>query len=177
MFEDLGAAAMDEGRNSWALQEKLKGRMWWFDVSGSRYGGWGFNLSDGYSFMGQHISPSIANTYAAELLREAPFFTKDPTKGQLYVQDGGTTSEDECNEMLASQVPAATVAAGGPGGGKMDEALLEDNVINMQDTFTNGWPQERGKDNAWRHSDLRNFSYLYTYKVFEELMKPTGATP
>jgi len=153
VIEDLGAAALDGGRHSWALQEKLKGRML-FNVGGSTYGGW--------EFAGQYVikTPTGTITYSNNTipLSTANQLTSDQIKNQPFFKLG------EASPLV------------GPGGEKMISKMFKENVLNMQSDFTNGWPQGRGKDKNWRHSDLKNVSYLYIYKIFEKIANPMGQT-
>jgi len=52
---------------------------------------------------------------------------------------------------------------------KLDElAEQEIEVYDMQEK-RNGWPESRDEPvtgNGWRHSDLREVAYLYTYRAW-----------
>lgn len=80
----------------------------------------------------------------------------------------------ERDKWLAEAFPALTGAAGGPEGMGLNGTLNPNNVQDMQMEFTNGWPQERidKGDMRWKHSDLRNVSYLYLFKIFENMVNP-----
>jgi hypothetical protein len=63
-------------------------------------------------------------------------------------------------------------ATGGPEGSSLNGVLNPDNVKDLQTEFANGWPQERIYlgDTKWKHSDLKEVSYLYTNKFFINLV-------
>ena len=65
-------------------------------------------------------------------------------------------------KMLGDAIPAESFAAGrNPTDGGSDN-------YNMQNELPNGWPRPNGD---WQHSDVKNVSYYYVYKLFERLLK------
>ena len=51
-----------------------------------------------------------------------------------------------------------------------------DHNFNMNGMM-NGWPTGRNDDNgnpAWFHGDYHAVAYLYTYKVFDKIVKDLG---
>jgi hypothetical protein len=190
IFEDGYAAITDGGRNAWVLGEKLKGRMLMSNQGGSQYGGWSFNYDDeaywrwaGPLLNREPILPYDdngtpgANSIPWEQLKTRPFFDWG-WASPLTEPEGSSWAAANRDQLLAQAIPAMTVAAGGPGGGKMIKNLLQKNVINMQGRFPNDWPEERKAkgDLRWKHSDLRNVSYLYIYKIFNGMLNPTEIT-
>jgi hypothetical protein len=175
-YEDAKGLIGDGGRYSWALQEKLKGRMW-VDLGGSDYGGWGFN--SGYYVLSDKAA---ANTIPVDQLKDIPFFRLG--EASAIAGPGGSSlveKPDYRDRLLADAIPATSLPAGGPGGVTFftSRILPEENVINMQERFTNDWPVERKAkgDLRWKHSDLRNVPYLYIYKIFNGILKPTEILP
>ncbi len=170
VFEDGTAAVLDGGRYSWALQEKLKGRMW-FNLGGSTYGGWEFagkytveTPTGMIDYLNNTIPIGTANQLTPSQLKVQPFF--DLGQASPLAEPGGSDwAEKNREQLLAEAIPATTVAAGGKGGKRMEVSPYFDidNNFDMQTTFTNGWPQERidNEIEGWRHSDLKNVSYLY----------------
>jgi hypothetical protein len=74
-------------------------------------------------------------------------------------------------KFLADAIPATSFAAGAnhTGGGVLN--------YNMQIDTPNGWPEERSEEKDgnivryWYHSDIKNVSYYYVYKLFEKFIK------
>ena len=65
-------------------------------------------------------------------------------------------------KMLGDAIPAESFAAGrNPTDGVSEN-------YNMQSELPNGWPRS---GNDWQHSDIKNVSYYYVYKLFEKLLK------
>jgi len=170
------------GRYAWALQEKLKGKMKTGWVLGSKYGGWGKNNKDyydenTYNATGEKVAFTwiVANNQIdVNGLKTMPFFDKH-FDSELFVDGNVGSGYARINrtKLLAEAFPSLTLPAGGPSGNSLNQLFA---AIDMQATFTNGWPEERGKDKKWRHSDLRNVPYLYIYTIFEKMINPTGVT-
>jgi hypothetical protein len=174
------------GRYAWALQEKLKGRMINGMVLGSAYGGWEFvddytiTTSGGtITYSNKSIPKDKANQLTPAELKSQTFFNLG-WASPLAEPGGSTWAEANHDQLLAEAIPATTLPAGGPGGKSVaDFGILKNTrVIDMQNVFTNGWPQERmdKEIEGWRHSDLRNVSYLYIYKIFGKMVNPSGVT-
>jgi hypothetical protein len=74
-------------------------------------------------------------------------------------------------KMLGDAIPAESFAAGAnqTGGGVLN--------YNMQIDTPNGWPEGRSEEKDgnivqyWYHSDIKNVSYYYVYKLFEKFIK------
>ncbi len=179
----LEQAAEGPGRYTWALQEKLKGLMPIGYVLSSRYGGWGFNWADyseiidpGSEFSEETIwPPDKTNAITEAELKTTPFFKGGSEFEDLFSLQGPGNAkvEEKRNKWLVEAFPALTEAAGGPEGDilETEEFVDSGNAIDMQTEYTNGWPQERidNEEEGWRHSDLKNVSYLYLYKIFDKM--------
>lgn len=182
LTEDLKGMLLDGGRNAWALQEKAKGFLLGINYGGSDYGGWAFaspyvvTTATGTISYSNNTTPlATANLSTSAELKVQPFF-KLGQASPLAEPGGSGWAEAHRSQLLAEAIPATTVAMGGRGGKTVDPEIIDETRnLDMQDTFTNGWPQERGIDKRWRHSDLRNVSYLYIYNIFGKLANPTGA--
>jgi hypothetical protein len=182
---DVKDLLMDGGRNAWALQEKAKGFLS-FNYGGSDYGGWAFaspyvvTTPTGTISYSNNTTPlATANLLAPDELKVQPFF-KLGQASPLVGPDGSGWAEAHRIQLLAEAIPATTVAMGGAGGKTVNpEIIATKRNLDMQNTFANGWPQERidKGDMRWKHSDIRNVSYLYNYKIFEKLANPTGVKP
>ena len=73
-------------------------------------------------------------------------------------------------ELLAKAIPARTFAIGA---NKIPNK--EEQCTNMPDRMKNEWPlKERNSDLAWLHSDFKDVAFVYTYKVYEEVVKKGG---
>lgn len=74
-------------------------------------------------------------------------------------------------KMLGDAIPAESFAAGAnqTGGGVLN--------YNMQIDMPNGWTEGRSEEKDgnivqyWYHSDIKNVSYYYVYKLFEKFIK------
>jgi hypothetical protein len=179
------------GRYAFALQERLKGRVtstwmktlqgvydeneWeWNDVylAGSPHGGWGFNtkyLNYGRTNPGL-LPPNEANQLTNAQLMTDPFFQVGTIFDGLLTKTAVSNLDNSKRDQLLSEaIPALTLPAGGPGGEQFEAFFPDNHTINMQQTFMNVWPKERGDDLDWLHSDIRNVAYVFIYKLFETL--------
>jgi hypothetical protein len=79
------------------------------------------------------------------------------------------------DELLAKAFPALTLPTGGIEGEDMFNYVFlgENNVFDMNGVdFKNNlnWPEVRGEDRNWKHSDLKKIAFPFTYKIFEKLI-------
>lgn len=172
--------AFESGTYSWALQERLKGRLPIGMFLGSNYGGWGFNhewdtiVPDPNNVelsLPVQISASDANLILFDQLRSRPFFEKGTNDSDLFTDVTlGANSIDypRRSRLLAEAFPAMTL----PAGGNLTKAFdpLTQN-IDMQVKFqrTGIWPKVRDKDVSWRHSDAREVAYPFVFRLFENM--------
>ncbi len=74
---------------------------------------------------------------------------------------------------LSYEIPALSFAAGGTKIPSFDEG---ENAVNMNESMQSGWPEERvpaeGRD--WLHSDFKDISYRYVYKLFDHFVQHGG---
>jgi hypothetical protein len=165
------------GNGTWALQEKLKGSYPGIDFVGNSSGGWGFNCLDKeYCIGGETPIPStIANLLDGNVLKIKPFFRKS-SNGDLYEpgDTGSTYAFNNMNHLLAEAMPALTL----PIGANIVEIFTGNNTnYNMQEQFKNDkkdWPQSRGLDKNWHHSDVIEVAYPYVYSLFDTLNMQGG---
>ena len=175
------------GRYAWCLQELWKGRHgdW---LGGSTYGGWGFTddhacytaTTDEYNNVTWTLwDAATANQQATSLdLKAVPFFNSSDPVGSV-VQDptnstgaGSQFATTNRTRLLAEMIPALSFATGANRLNNMDN----DHNFNMNGMM-NGWPADRTDDNgdpAWFHGDYHAVAYLYTYKVFDKIVKDLG---
>ena len=164
---------------SWVFQEMTKGDP---DLSG---GGWFHNASGGWVF-GEYWkilvkatdtvpsymrrrTPEEATKIPKEQLGQHPFFKPfhnfngnlhDPVQGPIAAR-----SYDRVSRALAESLPALSFATGS---NPVD--VLPRRNIDMN-TVRNGWPDSRGDNEDWLHSDIRRVAFLYTHKVFDQFVK------
>jgi hypothetical protein len=153
------------GRYTWALQEKLKGRMYIdFDFVGSELGGWGINPRYiDYSYIdpftgrsNKAFSAQLMNTQLSDdafkvSLRTTPFFSTSPEDAVLFSEATGSAEAAKKavrDKFLAMRVPARTL----PIGANPSKAFDDKHNIDMQSKFKNNWPAVREYKN-WRHGD------------------------
>lgn len=96
---------------------------------------------------------------------QTPFF--DPFEnGQLMNLTAGVNdSRRSYPHDLGYEIPALSFAAGGT----RIPSFLASQSINMNNEMSDGWPIERG-GLAWKHSDYKDISFRYTYKLFESMV-------
>ena len=171
------------GRNAWAMQEKLKGRMHNDLVLGSHSGGWGF--SSAYDTtkdaQGNPVypltlpDPAQTASITDAQLRLEPFFRAktfvstdlDPA---LFGSDGSQYAQEHRNGLLARVIPALTL----PVGANAVPSLGSQSNFDMNQLFKSGWPQSRVDDTDWRHSDMREIAYTYIHKMFDKIVTLGG---
>ena len=166
---------------SWANQEMRKG-LWPLVVPGNNEAGWDFNHAhdvtvghdpDTGAPILERMPPATANVLSDSVLQTNSFFRLfDDTA--LYGTNGGAVAQapQARAQLLADAIPAVSRAMGrnpltGFGGGAVD-----------MNAMRNGWPQVRQDDdnlkNRWLHSDLKNVAYLFTYRVFDDIVHDKG---
>ena len=81
--------------------------------------------------------------------------------------DVNNLTDEAVNEMLAMGLPAMS-----PSAGQTNIAtILPAKNINISTLDVNGWPRnEQPYLQRWLHNDCRSMAYLYTFKLFEELI-------
>jgi hypothetical protein len=162
------------GRWTWALQEKTKGRN--EVIGGTDAGGWGFNpywyVTD---ISGKKVPrlPGQTQDIADDdvRLRTEPFFRKGfPSILPLYQYPPGTKLTDKSEYgLLATFVPSRTL----PIGANNISTMSNIDINNLK----TGWPQERIQSDwreRWRHSDLKTVAYVFTYKLFDDMVPKGG---
>ena len=187
----------DKGRDrSWVFQEMTKGDP---DLSG---GGIFHNASGGWAFstywyvknnikvpVGQELvdnkrrrTPEEARSIPRGQLGRHPFFKPfhnfngnlhDPVQGPIVAQN-----YDRVSRALAESLPALSFATGSNPVDVFDPQVSgdPDRNFNMDSDAIkiNGWPESRGDNEDWLHSDIRRVAYLYTYKVFDRFIELGG---
>ncbi len=155
------------------------------ELLGSTYGGWKFNykyltwpvgdpppaaLGGIYAGIYQSATyPFLEPTYVTKKLTPAetvglagqpqqlmakPFFDPPPA-GKTHA------------ELLAQAFSARTNAAGRNAVGIFEDQGQNSYNFDMA-AWKNGWFSTEKNEKRWRHSDIRDVGYLYTYKVYDK---------
>ena len=162
--EDVLANVTSGLGSAWSAQELLKGTgTLSFMPRVASEAGWWFNQ--------QHTVPLSKD----ELLKTA--FTPDEMKTSppfspfadrwLHTTNAVTESQvaDVLPRILADGIPATTFAAGANEIGGVKANVNYHSLMTHKDV----WPNEKmkGDTRLWEHSDIKNLSYYYAYKLFE----------
>lgn len=166
------------GQYAWALQEKRKGRNWITSIGGSTYGGWGFNshwdVFDVELEQWIHLPPAEANEIFYGDILANPFFRPGGEElAPLYPEgpgdpdpEGSQFAEDNLHFLLGGFVPSRTLPVGANHVAALDAYGARN--FDMQAQFKDGWPNSRGSNTDWLHSDLRVISYVYIYELYDK---------
>ncbi|MFO7534398.1 MAG: alpha/beta fold hydrolase [Kiritimatiellia bacterium] len=187
------------GRYSWAFQEKRKGSS--YKPGGdaytfSSYAGWSFNDADppmGWTTNNPVYDPETdpqseeyilvdATTAAAittNQLGTKPFFGMGAGdfRNNLFATNGATANAwlNETNKwrVIAGTIPTMSLAAG-----RVSLSAVGGNVDMNSSLKPSYWPDRNPDPNIddfdWLHSDIRNMAYVYTYKLFDEMIVEGG---
>lgn len=155
----------------WQKQEVLKGMA---TVAGTLSGGWRFNVWPEYDSSTDELkqvsySPDGAAAAVANgSITNRPAFDVSDAAEML----NPSATEDDVFLALAKHVPALSSPVGG-------NAVLDsdDNNIDMNDP-DNGIPRPNqwGRNHrdfgvSWLHSDMKDMSFFYVFKLYEQLMQ------
>jgi pimeloyl-ACP methyl ester carboxylesterase len=177
----FGMSAGSDFGGAWSQQELFKGCALWYGVNSIAFsgaeieGGWGINaryMANPLAYIPlSGFNPSYFSEYTREDLITKPLFTgmneeRMSTTNELNFVDANLRAK-----MLGDAIPAESFAAGAneTGGGVLN--------YNMQIDTPNGWPESRSEEKDgnivqyWYHSDIKNVSYYYVYKLFEKFIK------
>ena len=167
----FGVEAEDFG-GAWSKQELFKGCALWYGVNAVLFsgaeieGGWGINARYAANPLAyiplSGFNASYFRDCTREDLIENPLFTsfndaRMSSTNALAFSDAALRAK-----MLGDAIPAESFATG------RNETRGISGNYNMQSELPNGWPRP---DDDWQHSDIKNVSYYYVYKLFEELQK------
>ena len=156
-------------RYAWHKQEVFKGRG---GPGGTVWAGWGFAGHWEYDdALGDEVwipeyTMAEANAATPDSLRSNSVFLQEPAT----MFSASITSQVVC-DIIARGVPALSPAAG------VNEMILPgwDNNYSMEDNRPNGWGRSGGTYGSdWRHSDLKNMAYYFTYDLFDEMVSEGG---
>lgn len=173
------------GVRAWVKNEMSKGFSF-FTGGGLGHngtGGWDFNNhwdifetipADPIPVQGyRRRTPSETTSIPLSDLEENPFF--EPFVNSKFHDPSLGSAEagkyDEVSKALSESLPALTFAAGANPIDSFDSPQ-EDRNFDMMTMKTDGqWPRQDGQ---WKHSDIRNVAFLYTYEVFKEFVELGG---
>jgi pimeloyl-ACP methyl ester carboxylesterase len=167
------STAWNKGEFAWCLQEKLKGRFEFFSWGGSTYGGWDFNKSH-YLWPPHYKFGAHTNISNEELLSQ-PFFDDGGVGEPLYHNSGSSYAFEYQPKLLAQMIPALSLPVGANEVTKFGSTRNFNMDTVGDDGFKNGWGRS-GSDygQRWLHSDIRDMSYFYVYKVFDKFAREGG---
>jgi len=77
------------------------------------------------------------------------------------------------NIILADAIPAVTLAVGANHVGRLAPSGQPDRNFDMKTQLENGWPASKSTGAEafnWYHSDFKDVAYLYTYKLFNQMV-------
>ena len=149
---------------SWQKQETHKGLK---DIAGTTEGGWGFRML-AYDPPVCCSAVDAAAMVADGSIADAPVFNCEFAPMLL-----ANASIDDQWYALAKCVPAVSSAVGGCPiifGNK-----IENHDLNEGERYRNGWGRPSENDaTPWKHSDMKDMTYFYVYKLYEQLVENGG---
>ena len=157
----------DTEHYSWQKQEVLKGRDFPglpSPIGSTKWWGWGFH----HNLLGlKAYSAGKANALDDSARQKDPVFGHYPDR---YI-NVGTLDTNAANEMLAMGLPAMSPSAGQTNVARFNPVGQPPRNINISTLKANGWPRDHETYHTrWLHSDCKDVSYLYTFKLFNELV-------
>ena len=90
--------------------------------------------------------------------------------GLLYGSTGSAFASRHRDTLLARMIPAMSLAAGSEPVEKFTRDAENERNFNMNDIKI-GWPEERGKNKDWRHSDLRDVAYVHVQELYRKIIQ------
>ena len=177
----FGMSAGSDFGGAWSQQELFKGCTLWYGVNSITFsgaeieGGWGINaryMANPLAYIPlSGFNPSYFSEYTREDIITKPLFTgmNDERMSTTNVLD--FVDADLRAKILGDAIPAESFAAGA------NETGGVEGNYNMQLDTPNGWPEGRSEEKDgnivqyWYHSDIKNVSYYYVYKLFEKFIK------
>jgi len=201
--DTLWTQILHGGLYTWCLQEKLKGHQVEHNVLGvvdakigSTYGGWQVTANF-YNPPEQPHTPTASeaaarsdNSFLIEPIFDPGFSlrfsTPDPSGQTKFIHNqapswiidltgpakGSATAQAHRNQLLAEMFPARTL----PAGANLVTSFGNTANFNMPALYKNGWPEERGSNTDWRHSDFKAVAYTYIHPLFKKFVTASGFT-
>ncbi len=179
-----GAVPLPGTIRSWAYQEFSKGRS--FVTGGGIFhdgnGGWVFG--DHWKVPNGEDSTRLRMPAEAALIDrnqigQLPFFLRfaNPKFHDPALGSAEALKYEEVSRALAEALPALSYATGANYVTAFGD--LRNSDLNADTSRVNGWPAGRANDakeemRGWRHSDMREVAYLYTYFPFDEFVRIGG---
>ena len=173
----FGKAIGENFGGAWSKQELFKGCSLWagvntFTFAGAEIeGGWGINAR--YILNPLAYAPlagfnaSYFEDYNRDDLITKPLFSS-MNDSRMHSTNALNFVDSELRaKMLGDAIPAESFAAGA-------NEISGFVNYNMQTKTPNEWPEARSENKNgkkiyyWHHSDIKNVSYYYVYKLFEK---------
>ena len=165
---------------AWSKQELFKGCSLWtgvntFTFAGAEIeGGWGINARYMLNPLAYvplvGFNASYFENYTREDLITKPLFSSMNDSRMHSTNVLNFVDQELRAKMLGDAIPAESFAAGA-------NEISGFVNYNMQSGTPNGWPEARSENKNgkkiyyWHHSDIKNVSYYYVYKLFEKIIK------
>jgi hypothetical protein len=159
---------------------------------GGTYGGWKFNNTKDYWSKSPPTPLEVGMVWhptTYQIFRAHPIFDKGPSElaflydpepnldtgyrvpTAFFIQAGHNGYN--LNKLLADAIPATSFPVGSNKLDDLDSRLMPERNIdlnNLKEGGANGrWPEKRGMRKDWRHSDLKDVAYFFTYKAYDQL--------
>ncbi|HEX3799989.1 MAG TPA: hypothetical protein VH413_14950 [Verrucomicrobiae bacterium] len=174
------AIGVDQAAYAWVWQEKNKGRMDGNDFVSSNHGGWKFNAfydttnGDVAQLLDTNTAASLSDS---QLSTQAFFsFVSDPDSDFPFAVDsalelttGSTYAAANRDRILSDAIPSRTL----PIGANFSAVLGADHNIDMQNSFTSGYPLSRTtglEAFKWHHSDFDYVAYPFVFRLFNKIV-------
>jgi len=176
---EVGQLALSGG--AWKIQEFTKGTTVWHELNSLPFldlnvaceGGWGVNtyysLNPLWYVYQYGFTEKAKNDLAREDAIMHPLFTPFRSESEamhstnLFTIADATYREELRAKFLGDAIPATSFAAGAnfTGGGLKNHNMHDDIPLD-------GWPRDQLE---WLHSDLKDVSYFYVFKLFNYFLQ------
>jgi hypothetical protein len=174
----------ETGEYTWVWQEKNKGLMKGNWVLSSNHGGWQFNQI----WQPTPMPPEEAAELTTNQLQTNAFFNFASATNSAYpftndlaleTSSGSSYAQTNRNRIISDAIPCLTLPLGANYDTNLDTIFGDTRNFDMQLTYENGWPADRGKPayppdttaaGEWHHSDNRAVAYTFTYKLFNQMV-------
>jgi hypothetical protein len=176
----FGVESSDFG-GAWSKQELFKGCALWYGVNAVTFsgteieGGWGINAAYTANPLAYVPLIGLRASYFKDWTHEDmitnPLFTSFDDERMASTNVLEIVDAELRAKMLGDAIPSESFAVGA----NWTKGLSEN--YNLQSCLPNKWPgrlyeeTEDGKIPQWRHSDIKDVSFFYTYEVFKNMIK------
>lgn len=107
-------------------------------------------------------------------MRLAPFFKRFGDQyDALYGDVGSPLTDAQVDPLLPHLLGHALPALSFSAGRNVLARISNQDNYNMFDN-KNSWPNERSSNQRWKHSDIKDVSYIYVRNVFDDFVSEGG---